>query len=170
MYDAKMRRELELQTRSVLEDQFSRVSLAGVRIDYVTTPEDPPAWIGTEFPGKQGTAFRFHETDPAVWLTIGEGMMHELRHRLEETPSEIDPVGAFDNIIEPIICNSGLQQIPPHEAGLTSNPFVLSDEVDRTDRGELRNLGRLICFEPYQTQCPIEALAEDGRVRFEIKV
>jgi hypothetical protein len=170
MPEAEIRRELKRQNEPpVLGDQSSTGEVAGVSLDCVTTPEDPPGWIGSFEMGTSHVEFHFHDTDPAVWLTIGEEAKDHLRGWLRQEGTRVDPVSTFNDTIEPVICNSGLQQIPHYEAGFTSNPFVLSDEVDRTDCGELRNLGRLIYFESYQTRCPIEALAEDGRVRLEIK-
>ena len=168
MPEVKMRRELRLQTKSNLEDLYSTVHLAGVSLDYVSTPESPPAWIGEHDSLMGGVSLRYHESTPTVVLSIGSGLQDELRRSIGSDRT-VESVRVFDNMIEPIICNSGLEQNPPREAGLTSNPFILSDEVDRTDQGKLRNLGRLIYFKPYQTRCPIEALAEDGHVRLSIK-
>lgn len=170
MPDAKIRGELELQTRSAVKNQFPLVRLAGASLDYVTTPEKPPAWIGDFDSPKGDMSLEFHETDPAVILSIGADLNLDLRSRIGDERSEIDPVRTLYDMMEPILSGSGLEKVRPTEAGLTSNPFILSDEVDRTGRGQLRNLGRLIYFEPYQTRCPIEALAEDGQVRLSIQV
>jgi hypothetical protein len=168
MPEFKMRRELEMQTKSTLEDLYSTVHLAGVSLDFVTTPENPPAWIGDHGSRKGGVSLYYHDTAPTVVLSISDDLQVELRRSIGSDRT-VESVRVFDEMIEPIICNSGLEQIPPREAGLTSNPFILSDEIDRTDRGELRNLGRLIYFEPYQTRCPIKQLAEEGRVGLSIK-
>lgn len=161
MRTVEIRRELELQTRSALEDQFGRVDLRGVSVDYVTDRSDPPAWIG------DGGAISLHyaERAPLVKMTAHEpGGIRDLIEHDRRGGQHV-----FFDLLEPVICNSGLAFVPPEEAGLTSNPFILSDEIDRTDGGEYRNLGRLIYFEPYQTTSPVDRLATEGEITLNIK-
>lgn len=161
MPDVKIRRELELQTRSVLEDQFSWVELRGVSVDYVTDRSDPPAWIGMH----GAISLHYAERAPLVKMTAHEpGALRDLIEHDRRGGQHV-----FFDLLEPVICNSGLEFVPWSEVGLTSNPYVLSDEIDRTDRGDLRNLGRLIYFEPYQTTSPVERLAEKGEITLNIK-
>jgi hypothetical protein len=62
------------------------------------------------------------------------------------------------------LCN-GWDSVRPEEIGaLTSCPFILSDDVERDERGELVTAGTVYWYEQYQIDSPVEELARNGRV------
>lgn len=71
----------------------------------------------------------------------------------------------FNDLIEWQLCN-GWEVVPPEDiAALTSAP-ILSDDVERDDRGELQRVGALYWFPAYAVTCEIKELLANGTVFF----
>jgi hypothetical protein len=70
----------------------------------------------------------------------------------------------FD-LLRPAVQNSELELVRPEDVGaLTGNHTLMSDEIDRTDDGDVVSCGRVYYFNSYHVQDPIMELITQGEI------
>ncbi len=73
----------------------------------------------------------------------------------------------FWALLEDVIANSEWQRISPEECGaLTSDPYMLSDTIDKDDQGNIISIKSIYYYDSYQVKMLSRELQEKGFVIF----
>lgn len=73
------------------------------------------------------------------------------------------------DLIGPIERNSDLEVVNPEDIGaLTDNHTMISDEIDRTDHGDVVSCGRVYYYDNYMLRDPIMELLTKGRITLNV--
>lgn len=74
-----------------------------------------------------------------------------------------DDTTRFNELVEPMIANSDFETLTADDIGaLTSCPIILSDEVQRNDRGDITQVGRVFWHERYAVELACDKLQTRG--------
>lgn len=142
--------------REVASDMLS-MRVTDVALDGVETTHE--YWTGD-----WGAVSLSVETDGHPYLHIEPSNTDDLEAAVGP-PSRPDV--AFSRLLEPALTNTVLEHINPGDIGaMTDNPFLLTDELDRDDAGDVHFPGRVWAYEKHMTTDPIEKLLDGETIRF----
>lgn len=105
--------------------------------------------------------------NPYLRITLTEDGKQECTEWYEDRGDDFNGEELFHNLLEYELCNSDWELVGAEELGaLTSNPYLLSQEVERNEEGELTKVGKVFYYNYYVLRDPVYDMIQDGYVDF----